>query len=235
MNFRRTTVTAVSAIIALVTLATTSPALADEVDPQAPVVVDDAITIWPGGSAQVDVLANDSDPAGDDLALCRLPAAPGPGVRTPVTVMDMSWLMGEGQPLWVEAAPNARGTHTIEYYVCNHTRLTLAHLTVTIRPVAPVTVVKVAGKPGVLKVTNHNDGRIYFLATDRTGCKSDGQALVPAHATKLVRVQRHRINWTAFIGRGGVADRGRVRGIALNAPAAPDGNPHSSCSIGVAF
>lgn len=227
---------ALTTLVALalgITLATTSPALADEVDPQAPVVVDDAITIWPGGSEQIDVLANDSDPAGADLALCRLPAA-GPGDRQPVSVMDPSWFLGEGQPLYVSAAPNARGTHVVDYYVCNHTRLTPAHLTVTIRPVAPVDVATVPGKPGMLEVTNHNDRRILFMATDRTGCKRDGQAFVGAHATQLVKVKRHRVSWTAFIGRGGVADHGRVRGIELNGPSAPEGNPQTSCSISIA-
>jgi hypothetical protein len=216
-----------------ITMATTSSANALEVDPQAPVVVDDSITLWPGGSAQINVLANDTDPAGDDLAVCRLPVSDLFGPPAVVSAMDATIFGFPAGTLLVDSTPKARGVHTIEYYTCNHTRLTPATLTVTIRSVAPVLVTTVDGKPGIVTVANNNDRRIVFLATDRTGCRHDAMVRVPAHESRTVRVKRHRIAWTAYIGRGGVADRGRLSGIELDGPAAPDGPKHSSCSTNI--
>ncbi|WP_243057576.1 Ig-like domain-containing protein [Nocardioides sp. SR21] len=229
---------ALTTLVALtlgITLATTSPALADEVDPQAPVVVDDAITVWPGESREIDVLTNDSDPTGDDLAVCRLPGFDIVSSQVPaVYALDMSVYGFPAGRLLVSSDDRTRGTHTIDYYVCSRTRLTPATLTVTVRPVSPVAVTKVAGRPGVLKVTNTNDQAIRFRATDRTGCRQDGRVRVPAHDSRVVRVERHDIAWTAYIGNGGVADRGRLRGIELAGPSAPQGPRGSGCSISIA-
>ncbi|MEP9365155.1 Ig-like domain-containing protein [Nocardioides sp. CN2-186] len=221
---------AVLALVLGATLVSTTPAVAaDETD--APVVVNDSITLWPGESGTIDVLANDSDPAGDDLDLCRLPGEMFSSA--PVYVEDGgSYGMPTGTIL-VGTRPGVRGTHAIDYYVCNHTRLTPATLTVVIRPVQPVDVYPVATRPGVLRVHNNNDRGVTFVATDRTGCERDAIVNVPAHATRTAKVKRHAVRWTAFIGNGGVADRGRLNHLRLDGPAAPAGDPHTGCSFSV--
>ncbi len=230
--------TSAAAALAAAALAASvvAPAHADEVDPAAPVVVNDEVTLWPGGSEIIDVLANDTDPGGADLATCRLPPLfswndDGPSVY----VQDLSEFGEPAGTLGVGAYDDARGTHTIEYYVCNHTRLTPATLTVTIRPVAPVVVTKVPGEPGRIQVTNENDRRIWFVATDESGCKFDAEGPVRAHATRTFRVHRHTVGWSAFIGStrwdiNGVADRGYVRRIRLEGPPAPPVRDGMQCS-----
>ena len=212
-----------------------APAHAEDVVPEAPVVVDDAVTLWPGAYAEIDVLANDSDPAGDDLALCRMPPLWSPEDENPATavsVLDESIFDGPVGTVMVQAGPRARGTHVIDYYVCNHTRLTPAHLTVTIRPVQPVDVVP-PRMPDRIRVTNHNDRGVLFIATDKTGCLVDIHARVDAGETRTFRVRRHALRWYAFIGSGsdrGIADYGTVRGIDLTRPSAEPGPDNEFCS-----
>lgn len=215
---RRAAVAVLAAVVAVATLV--APAQALDLDPEAPVVVDDTVTMWPGESITVDVLANDSDPGGDDLALCRLPPVRNDSDTLPVVIWDRSWLAsGEPRVLSVATGWRSAGTHTVEYYVCNHTRLTLAHLTVTIRPVQPVDVVK-ADAPGRIVVTSHNDQKVVFRATDSTGCATDIRAVIAAGETRSFRVRRHTLKWTAYI-EDGVADFGTIRRIELTRPPLP--------------
>jgi len=221
----------IAALVLGATVVTAPGAAAEEVDPLAPVVVDDELTLWPGQQAEIDVLANDSDPGGDDLAFCRLPPLTTADGELPVSVWDRSRYDGSegGGILQVAAAARARGTYVVDYYVCNHTRLTPAHLTVTFRPVQPVDVVA-DRVPDRILVTNHNDRTIRFIATDRRGCKIDVSARVGAGETRSFRVRRHVVSWIAGIGRG-VADLGTVRGIELTGPPAPPGPQHQVCAI----
>src|SRR5262249_4860347 len=59
-----------SALLTVVaTAGLAAPASADETP--APVVVNDTISLYPFETGAIDVLANDSSPSGQDLALCR--------------------------------------------------------------------------------------------------------------------------------------------------------------------
>ncbi|WP_028644340.1 Ig-like domain-containing protein [Nocardioides sp. URHA0020] len=215
-----------------VALVGTSPARADDAS-DLPVVVNDTVTLWPGQGRDINVLANDSDPGGDDLDVCRLPRPRSGEPDPPVSVYDRSGLSDAPTgTLRVVADPAARGTHTISYYVCNHTRLAPATLTVVVRPVAAVDVVAVRGRAGRIRVTNHNDRRVLMIVTDRAGCQVDVRARIGAHATRTFRVRRHTVFWTALIGADaspGIADRGRVRHIRLTRPAAPPTEPGQIC------
>ena len=177
------------------------------------------------------MLANDSSPSGDDLALCRFPELNMLSEKvSPVLITDAAF---EGKPgdLAVMALPKARGTHVIDYYVCDHTHLVPAHLTVEIKAVAPVTVHKVAGKPGRLRVTNHNEQAIRFWYGDPKAENPDGRVKIAAGETRTVRVQRYRIVWMALIGTSsgkasmfaspGIADMGMVRNIKLKGEPLP--------------
>jgi hypothetical protein len=129
------------------------------------------------------------------------------------------------------AMPRARGTHVIDYYVCDHTHLVPATLTVVVAKVAPVDVAKVSGKRGRLQVTNHNDRAVRFWFGDPRASRPDGRVKIPAGKTRTVRVQRHRIVWMALIGGGsgkasmidspGIADLGTVRNIKLKGEPLP--------------
>ncbi|KQW52978.1 hypothetical protein ASC77_01335 [Nocardioides sp. Root1257] len=208
-----------------VTLLGSAPSYADE--PPLPVVVDDTVSIYPGQSAELNVLANDSSPSGDDLALCRFPSPDLAGTKIPTVMALDEGSAGIGDPgdLAVVSTPRAHGTHVIDYYVCDHTHLVPAHLTVTILPVAPVVVHKIAGKPGRLSVTNKNTASISFWYGDPHAARPDARVRIPAGATRTVPVRRHKIVWLALIGTSGgkssllgspgIADMGVVRDIRL--------------------
>lgn len=212
------------------TLAATAPATAAE--PAPPVVVNDTISLYPGQASTIDVLTNDSAPSGDSLALCRFPevdldATPLPSV---IAIEVPSILGGKPGQVAVSVSPGAHGTATIDYYVCDFTHLAPARLTVQVRAVAPVDVAKVPGHPGRLRVTNHNDRAVGFWYGDPRASRPDHGVRIPAHRSRVVRVQRHRIDWIATIGPGGkhsllsspgIADHGVVRGIKLHGAPLP--------------
>jgi hypothetical protein len=224
----------VVAVLLGTTLLAGSPASADE--PALPVAVADTVTIWPGQSEQIDVLANDVSPSGDDLALCRFPefdflnATSIPGVIVSHTGLFSDPSAGAGE-LTIVSRPAARGTHVVDYYICDHTHLVPATLTVVVRDVEPVDVTKVKGKRGRLQVTNHNDQSIRFWYGDRRALRPDGRVTVPAGATRVVRVQRYDIMWIALIGSGsgkaeifsspGIAGHGSVHHIKLKGDPLP--------------
>jgi hypothetical protein len=229
MNARARTgaLTALAALTLGATLATVTPAYAAEPDPQAPVVVDDTVTMWPGQIRLVDVLANDTDPDGDgsDLALCRFPEPDLSSGRLPAV---MAFPSGESPgSLVVLADPRAQGIHEIEYRVCDYDFLVPATLTVAIRDVAPVDVAKAPGQRGKLTVTNENDQPIRFLFGDPRARRPDGKVVVPAHETVTVKVQRKRIVWIGVIGRDGIADYGRVHHIKLQGDPLPPPHGHT--------
>lgn len=218
---------------ALVTTSLLAPS-AEADDSPLPVVVADTIELYPGQTGQINVLTNDSSPSGDDLALCRFPGIDFSGPSMPaVLTMELSEAVGLGAPgeLLVSVTTEAKGTHEIDYFVCDHTHLVPAQLTVVVRDVEPVDVETIPGRPGRLRVTNHNDHGIRFLFGDPRASRPDGRVRIPASATDVVRVQRHRIAWIALIGSGsgkgdifsspGVADYGVVRGIELRGEPLP--------------
>jgi hypothetical protein len=211
----RATTVVTTALLATSLLAPT--ALAAEVDPEAPVVVDDAVSLWPQEGTIVDVLANDTDPHGDDLAICRLPVVDVLNGRMPkIWVEDATRLgLGEVGSLLVGALTRKPGDYVVDYYTCNHTRLTPAKLTVTVRATEPVDV-RTTDRPGRIEVTNHNVAPIRFITdSPRNPCASTRLGKVPAGGTRTFRVHTRSVAWGAMIGNGGIADHGRVRGIEL--------------------
>lgn len=212
------------------TLLGIAPASAAE--PPLPVVVDDTVTLYPGQTTQLNVLTNDTSPSGDDLALCRFPEPDLLSGKLPaVMVIDAGKIIGKTGDVVVMVAPRTSGTHVIDYYVCDHTHLVPAHLTVDIKAVAPVAVHKVAGKPGRLRVTNHNDVAIGLWYGDPRSDDPDGRVKIAAGETRTVRVQRHKIAWMATIGAvsgkasmltsPGIADMGIVHNIKLKGEPLP--------------
>ncbi|GAA4754685.1 hypothetical protein GCM10023350_45150 [Nocardioides endophyticus] len=223
----------IAASVLGLTLLGAAPAIADE--PPLPVVVDDTVTLYPGQSAQVDVLANDSSPTGDSLALCRFPELnldkKPPAVIVAHDSMFFSDESSDPGDVMILVTPRAHGTHVIDYYVCDHTHLVPAKLTVVVGEVAPVKVHKIAGKPGRLRVTNTNTKTIRFWFGHPKALRPDGRIKIPAGKTRTVRVQRHRIVWIALIGAGsgkasmfaspGIADMGTVSNIKLKGKPLP--------------
>ena len=83
----------------------------------------DRVTMRAGEGSVVDVTANDSDPDGDQLEVCRV----GPFPRA------VGALVQDGD-LVVLPSRRAHGTYTLTYYVCDQSYLTAGHLTSVGRP-----------------------------------------------------------------------------------------------------
>jgi hypothetical protein len=194
-------------------------------DPDAPVVTNDTVALYPQGMAVVDVLANDTDPSdpdGSSLALCRLPKIDlddilGSGNLPAVIATDAGGILGSNGTMMVMTTRSKLAKpQVIDYYVCNLTRLTPATLTVTMRATKPVTVRKVAGKPGRLKVTNHNDRRVVL---EWSGGHYGGAKRVGAHKSRIIHVRGKTVKWHAVIGsdlNSGLADRGIVHHVKVD-------------------
>ena len=71
------------------------------------------MTLRAGEGTAVDVTANDSDPDGEQLQVCRVGPSPG-----------ASGDDGAGRELLVLAEPSRHGTYTLTYYACDVSYLT---------------------------------------------------------------------------------------------------------------
>lgn len=186
-------VLAVSGAVALAPPASAAP----------PVAVDDHTMMYPGQVRVFDVLANDSDPDGDDLALCRVGATSG----------EVEYFVDDDK-LVVFGGEDTGEDLTITYYACDFETLVPATLTISFREIHEVRVVK-ADRPGRLRVTNDNPRAVQFLFGSFHEPRPDGRMRVPAHETVVVRVHRHHIGWVAILARSVLAGTGHVRGIEL--------------------
>lgn len=165
--------------------------------------VDDRVTMYEGEFRPVRVLANDSDPDGDELAICRVAPTPDDAPYSASVFEDRLFV-------WVDKG--APDQVAITYYACDYETLVPATLTVSVLRTKPVRVVK-AARPGRVRVTNLNDRRITFNWGNFFIEELDGSVRVDAHTTKVVRVHRTRVHWVATFGGRVDVDQGTVRGI----------------------
>ena len=170
-----------------------------------PVAVDDHKWMYPGQFRTIDVLANDSDPDGDALEVCRLAPIPE----------DAPYYAGiEDGKVFVWAGEEPTEDIVITYYACDYETLVPATLTISFREVVPVVAEK-AQRPGRIRVTNGNDRPVTFLYGSFREPHPDGRVKVPADGAVTVRVHRHTIDWIAILARSVSAGVGHIRGIAL--------------------
>jgi len=196
-----------TAAVALVLVAA-GVALAAPASAAPPVAVDDHKTMYPGENRLIDVLRNDSDPDGDDLAICRLEELPD---------SDDFFVDIEGDKLFVATSGDRTAELVITYYACDFETLVPATLTITFKKIYPLKVVK-AQRPGRLRMTNDNDKTVSVFYGDFNEDEPDGRVRVFPHSSTVVRVHRHKIDWLAFFTRSGVfIGIGHVRGIELPA------------------
>lgn len=193
----------------------------------APTTTPDTVQVQEGGSAIVDVLANDTDVDGDALDVCRLgevPQALAVGVVPPDDVRSRR----KGQ---IFVAPvGAPGTYTLTYYVCDLSYLTPATLTVQVLPTPKVRVrvTKLDDRPGVLRLVNKSGFPVQLAWGSYKAEDADGVVTV-GRKTVLITVRRPSLVWFAASKRTFAFDAGIVRGIRLPRgvralpPGAPDG------------
>jgi hypothetical protein len=145
------------------------------------VTVPDTVTMRAGEGTTVDVTANDSDPDGQQLEVCRV----GPYPRAVFAMVQ------EGE-LVVLPSRRAHGTYTITYYACDDSYLTAGTLTVKVRPPAPtLEIVPVGdGPPGPVRLVNTYKHQTFHcqwqpLDSDRV----EGKAVVKPLSTVVIRVR----------------------------------------------
>lgn len=146
-----------------------------------PVTAPDSVTLRAGEGQVVDVTANDSDPDGEQLQVCRV--GPVPRALRGTMVQD-----GE---LIVLASPRARGTYTLSYYACDVSYLTAGTLTVKVKPPAPtLDIIPVGdGPPGRIRIINtykNKTFRCQWHALDSD--KVEGKAKVRPLSTVVITV-----------------------------------------------
>jgi hypothetical protein len=172
------------------------PAQADE-STDAPVTADDRVNVPGTAYRLVDVLANDSDPGGDQLAVCRAQVPDGVPLHVDVLSVD------EGNRLLVQPLVNRSGTYRLTYWACDFDYLTPATVTVTVKAVPQVTGAVVTARPGRVRFRNPGTRpAVVVYGAPRTG-QADGEVRVAAGAATVVRTTRRALFFVAYVPRTG--------------------------------
>ena len=168
---------------------------------------DSAGSVYPGNLTLIAPLANDTDPDGDELAICRLGTESYKGLQVDFQGVDLA----------VVAGPRVKpGTYTYTYYACDFSYLTPGTITVTVEKLPHVKVHKIDGRPGHLRVTNPAPFKIRFLYGSFKADRPDGNLIVDKDSAVVISVHRTRIDWIATDRKGELfLGTGHVTGIKL--------------------
>ena len=171
-----------------------------------PVVADDAVKGYAGAFIEVKPLANDADPDGDELAVCRVGEPPN---------KKLNVIHVEDSVLVVSSPKIKPGTYEITYYACDFETLVPGTITVTILESPKITAKALPGRPGMVKVTNPANFRMVFMYGSFRNENPDGTVKIPRHSSVTFRVRRTKIDWIAFSPRNGFSATGHIRDIKL--------------------
>ena len=146
-----------------------------------PVTNPDVLTVHAGEVRPVDVTANDKDPDGDQLQVCRLGPLPralaGSGIQDGV--------------LYVAASRRAHGSYTLTYYACDESYLSAGTLTVGVKPALPTLDLVPVGDapPGRFRIVNTYKHTAFHCSWHPMGVdKLEGKAVVRARSTVVITV-----------------------------------------------
>ncbi len=201
------TVLSLVAVLGLAATAGSVGSVAQARSGAAPVTAPDAVATYPGNLATLRPLRNDSDAEGDKLKICGLGPEKYAGIRIDV-YEDM-------KDYYVEARRKAApGTYTFTYYACDGTSSTPGTVTLSVLKPPRITVRKLAGRPGHLRVTNGATFRIRFVYGNYTKDDAEGDLKIAKKSSVVISTRYTRIDWFAFAARGGETLRtGHVHGI----------------------
>ena len=107
-----------------------------DVQPQSttPVAGNESVTVSPGGSIDIDVLANDSDPNGDNLTITQIHGVDmQPGWQTWVSDADGLVIYNQDNTLTYQPYVAATGTKTFTYTISDGTETAVGTITATIQ------------------------------------------------------------------------------------------------------
>jgi Bacterial Ig domain len=162
-----------------------------------PVTNPDHVTLRAGEGVAVDVTANDTDPDGAQLEVCRL----GPLPRA------LRQSFAESGDLVVVSDRGARGTYALTYYACDESYLTAGTLTVTVRPPAPTfDIIPVgAAPPGRIRLVNTYKFQTFHCEWRAQGSdKIEGRAVVRPRRTVVIQVHEAELEITCTSPRASV-------------------------------
>jgi hypothetical protein len=184
-----------------------------------PVTTPDALTVLQGNGATVQPVNNDHDADNDLLAICRLGTEHYRG-------LDVDFF---GSDWEVFAKDSVKpGTYTFTYYACDFSYLTPGTITVTVEELPKITVKKIGGRPGKLRVSNPASFKIRFLYGSFKEDQPDGSLIIAKGASIVIPVHRTRIDWVATNRKGDLfLGTGHVSGIRLARSAAQPASPAS--------
>jgi len=201
------------AAMALSLVAIATPAGAVTGSPPTP--ADDQVTVREGDFKAVNLLANDTDPDGDTLEICRFGTLP-----------DALFVEQDGDQTYIGA--ERAGTFTFTYYACDLSYLSPATVTVTVQKPPPMFIhVHKSIHVGKIRVSNRGSYRFQFAYGSYKAKRADGMFYLRPHTSRLVAVQRHSLIWFAYNGHKQTFRLGILRGIQLPAgvTALSDGAP----------
>ncbi|QCX26379.1 Ig-like domain-containing protein [Nocardioides jishulii] len=191
-----------------------------------PVVVNDTVTMYENTIALPVLLANDTDPDGDELKVCRIEE-----------VLDGKVMFAELFSMHLVIADvKSAGTYTFKYWACDFETLVPGTLTVVVKPSPKMTlsVTKIKNRPGKLKVVNKNGYAIDFAWGHAEKGSPDKQVRIGKKKTKVISVRRKAVTWVASNGNNGAQKYGYVKGIKLpkkQKPLPPSPRPRAQASL----
>ena len=155
----------------------------------APVTTPDVGTMYPGNVVAVFPVNNDHDADNDALTICRIGSEHYKG-------LEVDFL---GNELDVFSRPSVKpGTYTYTYYACDFSYLTAGTVTITVTEPPHITVEKIGGRPGKVRVTNPADFKIRFLYGSFREGSPDGDLVIGKDKSVVITVHRTRIDWVAY-------------------------------------
>ncbi|WP_157544772.1 Ig-like domain-containing protein [Nocardioides halotolerans] len=176
----------------------------------APVTAPDTVQTFPGNLAALRPLRNDTDAEGDRLRICARGPEHYPGIRVDVFEDQKDFYL-------TARRGTAPGTYTFTYFACDGTSATPGTVTLTVQKLPRITVRKIAGHPGRLRVTNGAPFRIRLVYGDYSQDDAEGDVRIPKKSSRVVSTRYSKISWFAFVmtprGSGDEVGRGHVQGI----------------------
>jgi hypothetical protein len=149
-----------------------------------PVTNPDQVRVHAGDFTIVDATANDKDPDGDQLEVCRVGQVPR-GIEA--IVSDGEVALG--------ASRRAHGTYTLTYYACDDGYLSAGTLTVVVGPprqyfdIQPVARAAQAGRGVVIKLVNtYKHKTFHCVWGPQNSDRVAGRATVKPHTTVRITV-----------------------------------------------
>ncbi len=208
----------------------------------APVTVDDVIVMTPLMYVDADVLANDHDPDGGNLQVCRFDSPADVALR--LRIVSRSGIPGENGIIKpgstrIDVSPEEgfhAGDYSIPYYACDRSHLTPATLTLQVRD---FTAQAVAGQPRVVRFTNPLDQAALVYWAPPGAEDISGSQHLEAGQSRDVDVHGGKVQWVASLAATeGEGDDlvpiayGTIRADGLPRPSVPPSiaNPHVRAS-----